>query len=640
MIKTSDKELLREAYELHQLGKLNAAASLYNKILKEQPDNINVIFLTGTLNLQQKNFDAACIHFRKVLKLNPDYAMAHCNLGIALQESGRIDEAIKCYRKSIILKPDHFDTYFNLGNAFKEQSKLEEAVIYFRKAIELNPYDADSYGNLGNIFREQGKLDEAVECYRTASELNPANPGFHCNLGAALQESGSLNEAILSYKKAVRLDPDYAMAYSNLGSALQESGKLNEAITIYKKVLSFKPDFVMAYCNLGSAFHESGLLNEARACYKTAIELDPEYSMAYSNLGTVLQELGYIDEAMENYDKAIVKNPHEPVAHKNKSIALLLKENFTEGWHEYEWRLQTKDHKLRDFQKPIWDGSPLNGKSILVHAEQGFGDTIQFVRYLPMVKALGGHVIFECHNRLIRLLENCKGIDMILGRSSTTVPKVCFDFHIPLLSLPGLFGTTLDSIPSDIPYVTADSRLVEKWRKILHHDSNIKIGIVWSGNPSFKNNHNRSCSLSDFAALAEIPGLSFYSLQKGPTSVENSNAPVLKFTDLKNELKVVIDCNNDFADTAAVISNLDLIISTDTAVVHLAGTMGKPVWTLLHAAPDWRWWLKRTDSPWYPCPNGISGQAGMRLFRQKRLNDWAGVFDQVKKALISLTVEK
>ncbi len=626
MTNTSSKELFQEAHELHQSGKLTAAAKLYNNILKEQPDNINVIFLAGTLNLQQRNFEVACMFFRKVLELNPDYALVHGNLGIALHESGKIDEAIKCYRKAITLKPNHVNTYFNLGNALKQQGKLEEAVTCYKNAIVLNPKEADLYGNLGNTYREHGKLGEAVECYRQAVALNPDNPGFHCNLGAALHESGSLDEAILSYKEAVRLDPDYAMAYSNLGSILQEAGKLNEAITIYKKVLTLKPNFVMAYCNLGSALHESGLLHEAKTCYEKAITLNPDYAMAYSNLGSILQEFGNIDEAINNYDRAIALNPDESTAHKNKSIALLLKENFTEGWPEYEWRLQTRTHSLREFREPRWDGTPLNGKSILIHSEQGFGDTIQFIRYLPMVKAQGGHVIFECHKNLFRLLKNCTGTDKVIERSSNLVPEVQFDFHIPLLSLPGLFSTTMDTIPSDGPYITVDSDLVEKWHKIFNHDSNVKIGIAWSGNPSFKNNHNRSCSLSDFATLAEINELSFYSLQKGPTSVENSIAPMLKITDLKNELKVVADCNNDFADTAAVISNLDLVISTDTAVVHLAGAMGKPVWTLLHSAPDWRWWLKRTDSPWYP---------SMRLFRQTQLNGWTGVFEQVKESLIS-----
>ena len=619
MINVKTKELIQEAYELHQEGRLTTAEELYHKLLEEQPEHINALFLLGTLNLQQGNYDTARTYFMKTLKLMPDHATAHCNLGTALQKSGKLDEAIASYNKSISLKPDYADAHYNLGNALKELGQLNKAAESYGQAILYRQDYADAYYNLGNVLRAQRKPDKAVDSFKKAITLKPNYAMAHCNLGSVFQELGRIDEAIASYKIAMSLKPDYAMAYCNLGTALQELGKIDEAITKYKKALSFKPDFVMAYCNLGSAFHESGLLNEAKTCFKKAIALNPDYAMAYSNLGSIHQEFGNIDGAIENYDRAIALNPDEPTAHKNKSIALLLQENFTEGWPEYEWRLQTKVHSLRDFRKPGWDGSPLNGKSILVHAEQGFGDTIQFVRYLPMVKAQGGHVIFECHKSLFRLLKKCDGIDRIIERSSNIVPEVQFDFHIPLLSLPGLFGTTLDSIPSDVPYVTVDPGLVEKWQIRLNHDSNFKIGIVWAGNPSFKNYHNRSCSLTDFAALAEITWRSFYSLQKGPASVENKIAPELKTTDLKNEL-------NDFADTAAVISNLDLIISTDTAVVHLAGAMGKPVWTLLHSAPDWRWWLKRTDSPWYP---------SMRLFRQTQLNDWSGVFEQVKEALVS-----
>ncbi len=612
------KELIHEAYKLHQAGMLTTAEELYRKLLDEQPEHIDALFFLGTLNLQQENYDTARTYFIKTLMLKPEHAMAHCNLGTALQKSGNLDGAIESYNKSISLRPDYADAHYNLGNALKEHGQLDKAAESYGQAILYRQDYADAYYNLGNVLKAQHKPDKSVDCFSKAISLKPDYAMAHCNLGSVLQELGKIDEAIASYKIATTLKPDYTMAYCNLGTAFQELGKIDEAIKIYKKALSFKPDFVMAYCNLGSAFQESGLMNEAETCYKKAIALNPDYAMAYSNLGSILQEFGNIDEAIENYDLAISLNPEEPTAHKNKSIALLLEENFTEGWPEYEWRLQTKDHSLRDFRKPRWDGSPLNGKTILVHAEQGFGDTIQFVRYLPMIKSQGGHVIFECHKNLLRLLKNSDGIDRIIERSSHFIPEVQFDFQIPLLSLPGLFGTNLDSIPSDISYVTADSSLVEKWHIRLNHDSNFKVGIVWAGNPSFKNYHNRSCSLSDFAALSEITGLSFYSLQKGPASVENNIAPVLKITDLKNEL-------NDFADTAAVMSNLDLVISTDTAVVHLAGSMGIPVWTLLHSAPDWRWWLKRTDSPWYP---------SMRLFRQTQLNDWSGVFEEVKNALI------
>jgi hypothetical protein len=267
----------------------------------------------------------------------------------------------------------------------------------------------------------------------------------------------------------------------------------------------------------------------------------------------------------------------------------------------------------------MWDGKPLNGKTILIHTEQGFGDTIQFIRYLPMVQAQGGRVIFECLRDLICLLKNGTGFDKIIEQKSSGKLYEQFDVHVPLLSLPGLFGTTVGSIPSDIPYIDADPGLIDQWRIRLDDDHKCKIGIVWAGNLNHKNDHSRSCSLSDFATLAGIPELSIYSLQKGPASVEVNKWPGgEKIIKLDSEI-------HDFADTAAIIANLDLVISIDTVVAHLAGAMGKPVWTLLPFVPDWRWLLNRNDSPWYP---------SMRLFRQTRANDWAGVFKRLKQTLL------
>ncbi len=688
MINTRRKDLFQEAYELHQSGKLIAAANFYNNILKEQPDNINVIFLSGTLNLQQGNFDVACMLFRKVLELNPDLAMAYGNLGIALFESGKIDEAIKCYRKAIILEPDYADTHFNLGNALKVQSKLEDAVICYKQAIELKPKDTDLYVNLGNALREDGKLNEAIEYYRKASELNPDNAGFQCNLGAALQESGKVDDAIVCYKQAITINPNYAMAHSNLGSVFQEKDKPEDAITNYKKAITLKPDYAEAYNNLGSSLQGLGKLDEAVAyhnkaislipdyaeaynnlgiallelgkpdeavechnkaialkpsyaaahnnlgtalmeqckfdaaiaSYKKGIELNPDYAEAYNNLGTVLKESGEPSDAIASYKLAIELNPHYAQAHLNMAFALLLTENFKKGWQEYEWRLRIKGCTPKTTRKPMWDGSPLNGKSILVYTEQGLGDSIQFIRYIPMVKEQGGRVIVECQQSLHSLFRNCDGIDEIKKITPDTKSPAQFNAHVPLLSLPGIFDVNMDLIPPNVPYIKSDPVLMSKWRTKLDHDNNFKIGIVWAGNPKHKNDRNRSCSLKNFEHLTDISGLTLFSLQKGPASVETKNPPNgIKIIDLENEL-------NDFADTAAVIDNLDLIISVDTSVAHLAGAIGKPVWVLLPFIPDWRWFLKRNDSPWYP---------NMRLFRQHKLHDWKGVFEQVKKALIS-----
>ncbi len=322
-----------------------------------------------------------------------------------------------------------------------------------------------------------------------------------------------------------------------------------------------------------------------------------------------------------DYERAIKHKPDYAQAHLNRSFALLLTEKLEEGWHEYEWRLHIKGHSIGTAMQPMWDGKSLNGKSILIQTEQGFGDIIQFVRYLPMVKAQGGRVTIECPKSLFRLLENCAGIDKIIETTSGNESFEQFDVHVPLLSLPGIFGTKLDSIPSDIPYISIDTMLEEHWRIRLNDNNNIKIGIVWAGNRHHKNDRNRSCTLVDFANLSSIPGISLYSLQKGSASIENNNsAEGMNIINLENEL-------DDFADTAAVIANLDIVISIDTAVVHLSGAIGKPVWTLLPFDPDWRWLLNREDSPWYP---------GMRLFRQTQPNDWTTVFEQVKENLINL----
>lgn len=687
MISIKSKELIQEAYDLHQTGRLPAAEQLYKEILKEQPEHIDALFLMGTLNLQQGNYDSACTYFVKTLKLMPGHATAHCNLGTALQKSGKHEKAITNYKKAILLKSDYTDAHYNLGNALKELGKLEEAIICYKKVIELNPNNADLYCNLGNAFKTLGNLDEAVEYYRRASKLNPDNPVYYCNIGAALQESGTLDEAITNYMEAVKLNPNYAMAFSNLGSALQESGNLEEAIESYERAIVLNPDYSEAHTNLGTSLLEEGRPEEAIKCHNRAIELNPDCAEAHNNLGTALMKQGRFDNAITSYNEALflkpeyaeahnnlgtslmaqnkfdaaiishkraielkpdyaeaynnlgtvlkgVGNPEEAIAyykqaielkqdyaqaHLNMAFALLLTKNFKEGLQEYEWRLRLNKHTTETDQKPMWDGSSLNGKSILVYTEQGIGDSIQFVRYLPKVKEQGGYVIFECQQNLCRLLKDCDGIDEIREMASHSKSLVKFDAQIPLLSIPRISDVTVDSIPQSQSYIKPDPVLVSHWRAKLNNDNNLKVGIVWAGNPKHVDDRNRSCSLNDFLQLTSISGLTFYSLQKGVASAETNNHPKgIKIVNLDNEL-------NDFADTAAAIDNLDLVIAVDTAVAHLAGAIGKPVWTLLPFVPDWRWMLERSDSPWYP---------SMRLFRQTQSNDWAGVFNQVKEALI------
>ena len=620
------ENLFQNGHTLHQTGNLEEAAMLYRKVLEIQPEHVDANFLMGTLNLQQGNLDTASTFLKKTITLKPDDAMAYNNLAIVLQEQGKLDEAKESYCKAISLVPDYAEAHYNLANVLKEQGRLDEAIKSYEQAITLIPDYSEALCNLGNVLQEQGKPDEAIANFRQVIEIKPDYVEAYCNLGNALKEQDKLDEAVTIYNRAIAVNPQYANVHYNLGNALREQNRPDEAIVSYSRAIEIKQDYAEAYCNLGNVFQEQGKLDEAVERYRQAIEFKPNYALAHNNLGTMLQGLGQFDEAITSYDQAIEIKQDYAEAHMNRSLILLLTKNFQKGWSEYEWRLRTKIHSLRDFNQPKWDGSPLGGKSILVHAEQGLGDNIQFVRYLPMVKAKGGNVIFECQKDLFHLLKSCSGFDEIIEQIPHSKPSVQFDLQVPLLSLPGIFDTKLDTIPSDAPYISVDSNLVTQWCTRLGHNNTYKIGIVWAGSPTNKLGRNRTCSLSDFAPIAEIPDLTFYSLQKGPASLEANNPPKgMKIINLENEL-------NNFTDTAAVIANLDLVISVDTAVVHLAGAIGKPVWTLLHFVPTWRWLLKRDDTPWYP---------GMRLFRQTQLNDWTGAFKQVKKALLyKLTTEQ
>lgn len=671
----------------HEAGNLPAAASLYHKLLKNESGQIDVICLLGILYLQQENLDRASEYIQKTLlvnpvhltaynylgtiqkqqgeyekaiesykraiELNPAYVSAHSNLASLYHLQGRLDSALESYKEALSQKPDYFEAYINMGAVLQEQGRCSEAIECYRKAIQLKPDQPVAYSNMAVALKDKQLFDKAEECCRRALELKPDYAEAHINLGLVLQEQGKREKAIESYANALQIEPDNVKAHTNLGSLLKEERRLDEAVECCCRAITIKPDYVEAHNTLGTCFYEQGRLEEAVSCYEQAIKLNHKHAVAYSNLGmalkdqgrndaaleccqraiylkpvsayfynnmgALLQRMGRLDEAIINYKKAIFQKPDFAEAHMNKAFILLMNEDFVEGWSEYEWRLQTSDHGLRAFKQPKWDGSSLEGKSILVHAEQGYGDTIQFVRFLPLVKERGGYMIFECRQSLISLLKNCPGIDRLVERTSTGIITEQFDFHIPLLSLPGLFGTQTETIPSGIPYISLDPDLVRRWGARFVHDRNFKIGLVWAGNPHNRKDRIRSCFLDDFAPLADVPGVSFYTLQKGTASGQALTPPRnMKLNNLENQLP-------DFAETAAVIAHLDLVISVDTAVAHLAGAIGKPVWTLLQFDPDWRWLIGREDSPWYP---------SMRLFRQPEPDDWTSVFEEITEALI------
>jgi tetratricopeptide (TPR) repeat protein len=505
--------------------------------------------------------------------------------GIALARQGRLDEAVASFQRAVQMKPDDAVAYGNWGLALTMQGKPDEALACYRRALELKPDFAEGYSNLGRLWMDQGRIEEALACFRRALELKPEFAEAHNRLGRALQQQGKLEEAAASYRRALQSSPAFAEAHLNVGNIFKEQGRLDQAVASYHRALELKPDYADACYNLGAVFRDQGNLDGAAACYRRAVELKPDHALAHLNL----------------------------------ALDLLLTGDWRLGWPEYQWRWRTKELIPRCFPKPPWSGESLAGKTILLHAEQGLGDTLQFIRYAPVVKQHGGTVVVECQKPLLGLLDGCPGVDQLVAEGDD-LPA--FDVYAPLLSLPGILKTSIETIPATVPYVLARPALVELWRKRLAGFDGFKIGITWQGNPKYRDDRFRSIPLRYFAPLARIPGVRLLSLQKGAGAEQLAEVrDLFPVTDLAAELD---EQSGPFMDTAAVMKNLDLVITSDMAAAHLAGALGAPVWVALTLVPDWRWLLDRSDSPWYPT---------MRLFRQRERGNWQAVFEEIEKAL-------
>ncbi len=550
------------------------------------------------------------------------------------QQKGELQQAAALYNEILCADKNNADALHLLGVIARESGKNEEAIeliekgiASYRRALSLKPDYPEALNNLGAALKEQGKLDEAVVCYHRALSLKADYPEALNNLGVALKEQGKFEKAIMSFICALSLKPDFYQAHNNLGAALKEQGKLDEAVVCFHRALSLKPDYPEALNNLGIALKEQGKLEEAITSYVRALSLNPDFYQAHNNLGIALQKKGRIEEAVTSFHRALSLKPDWPDGHFNLSVAYLLKGNFKEGWEESQYRLRKQDVSKSfypyhlDFTQPYWDGSDIKGKTILLWAEQGLGDVVQFIRYVPMVFEKTDKIIVECQKELITLMQRINSIHQVVAQGQQ-LPD--FDVHCPLLTLPLVFNTTLQTIPAAIPYIMSDRQKVLMWLQRLQSDSaRLKVGLCWAGNPAHKNDRIRSISLDLFSQLGEMEDVTFYSLQKGEAAGQTGNPPNgMHLVDYTNDL-------NDFSDTAALIENLDLVISVDTVIVHLAGALGKPVWTLLPFMPDWRWMLDRGDSPWYPT---------MRLYRQPAYGDWNSVLRMIKHELHAVTI--
>jgi tetratricopeptide (TPR) repeat protein len=579
------QETLAQGWRYHQAGDLPRAEQLYRQAVRIDPANADAPYLLGMACQAQGKLADAAAAFGQALQLRPDHADACNHLGIVLTDLRQLDEAAARFRQALRLRPQQADYHNNLGVTVAQQGQLDEAAACFRQALRLKPDYAEAHNNLGNVFREQGKMHEAGACYQQALRLNPNHAEAHNNLGIVYTELARHDEAIACLQQALRLRPTYAQAHNNLAIALRDRGDLEAAV----------------------------------ASYQQALRLDPNYADAYNHLGMVLMELGRMDEARAAFDQALRLRPDFPEALGNRGMVLLVQGDLEHGWPEYEYRWKCRGFVKRTLPQPQWDGSPLAGRTILLHAEQGLGDTLQFVRYVPLVKERGGTVLLETPAALHELLAALPGVDRLLASGEPLPP---FDVHAALLSLPYLFRTTLETIPAGVPYLTADASLVEHWRRELAHLREFKVGINWQGNPKNPTQHYRAIRLAHFAPLARVPGVRLLSLQKGAgTEQLREVAGRFAVTELGSQ---VDEAAGAFMDTAAIMKNLDLVVSSDTSVAHLAGALGVPVWVAIPYATDWRWLLGREDTPWYPT---------MRLFRQSEWGNWEEAFERMAAAL-------
>jgi tetratricopeptide (TPR) repeat protein len=594
---TTDETPLAAAIAHHDAGRLAEAEQALRELLTSDPNNLAGLTRLGDVLSDASRPAEAIEVYNKVITAaprDPATAAAYDGVAAALQERGQIDAAVAASKKAVELRHNP-DVAYALGNTLERMGRLSDAIEAFRLAAAYRPNFAEAHARLGGLWLATGKLDEAISHYRTATDVMPDLAEAHCNLANALRQRGDETGALASVKRAIELKPEMPEAHNVLGCIWQDRRRPADALAEFVKAAQVRPD----------------------------------YGEALNNAGSVLEQLGRWAEAARFYQNAISSRPEEPRFHHNLALNLLMRGEYAAGWAEHEWRRREPTNPAgRNFGKPEWDGSPIPGKTLLIHTEQGLGDSIQFARYIALAhqQAVAGgdpsavKIIVETRAPLVPLFAS--GIGGLSAVITQGQPLPAFDLHLPLFTAPMRFATRVDNVPNQVPYISADPARAGAWAaKMPKSEGKLRIGLAWAGNPRHRNDRIRSCPPSQLEPLASVGGALFFSLQKrDPTQQQLQGSPpaALNIIDLTADL-------SDFADTAALIANLDLVISVDTAVAHLAGAMGKPVFVMIPSHPDWRWLLDREDSPWYPT---------MRLFRQPAVGDWASVVGRVREAMV------
>jgi len=648
----------QKAVALHQRGEFDQARVAYEKLLIQQPRHDGALHCMGLLSSHVGNFPNAVSHFQRAISIEPRQDAYRLDLGNALQSMGRLREAILAYDAALGINPNNLLAAFNKALAWQGMEEHQLAIEAYDRVIGLKADHTEAFYNRGNSKYVLGLLDEAVDDFQSAIALNAEWVDAHFNLGVLQQAKGEFEDADLSYREVIRIDPHYVQAHYNLGVLSHARGLYDQAVECYCRVLERSPDDIQSILNQGVAFKALGNLPAALKCFDHAVELDPRcgegffnralvlkqsgdlegalgaynaalairphFPEAWLNKGVVMMEMRLVQDAISCYDQAISQTAEFPEALENKGSALLTLGRYDQGLELYESRLRKKGavSARRDFGAASWTGDEsLAGKTILLWAEQGLGDTLQFCRYVKEVSNLGARVFLEVQAPLVRVMQGVEGPDRIFSRDSR-IPPV--DFHCSLMSLPRAFNTTIATIPHSIRYIQPEAEAVLSWQGRLGKRVRPRVGLVWSGGfrPAqpelWKVNERRNIPLMMFESFGDLP-VDYLSLQKGQ-SAELELETLIESQWSGPAMVNLSDKLTDFAETAALIEQLDLVISVDTSTAHLAAAMGKPTWILNRYDSCWRWMMDRTDSPWY---------RSARLYRQTSPGDWAGVLQRV-----------
>lgn len=682
------KDLMQQGIACHQQGDFSQAQTLYRQVLAQQPNHFDALHLLGVIAAQQQDALQAEQLMAQALSINASHDFVWANRGNALRELKRWEEALQCFQQAVSLNPSNAEAWNYLGDAYRALNQSEPAVESYQRALMLNPederasfnlamllrmlrrdaealeafaqvinlsnnnadayrergnlqldrlqyyqaimdfdaaislqaHDAHSYFNRGVAFAGVQNFQSAFDSYEQALAIDTSNPYLYFNRGVAQEQLGHHEAALQSYDEAIIRKVDFLEAYLNRGNVLKALGRFEESIFTLSRMILMNPNYAEAYNNRANGLKKLGKIQEAIADYDQAIALKPDYHEALNNRGNLRKDLGLFEAAMQDYDQALTLNTDYISCRWNKSLLLILQGDYQQGWELYEWRLQEPSLRDKHYQLafPGWRGEyPLQGKTILIYAEQGYGDVIQFARYLLLLKQQGAQLIFEVFQPLHALMQTLP-VDMLLISKGEPIPH--FDTYCPVMSLPYALKTRVEDIPAPIPYLSADAEKVAAFKSSLQPDKRLQVGLVWSGSTKHDNDANRSIALQDLTALLALD-VGWHSLQK-EYRVYDQNT-LLKYP----EIQQYQDQLHDFSDTAALIACMDLVITVDTSVAHLAGALGKPVWIWIPFSPDYRWLLEREDSPWYPTA---------RLFRQPHVGDWQTPIQAVKEQLLRM----